>query len=268
MDADELGLDPPRKRLDQCLGKSRIGGAGLPRRKRARDHPDADEEGLLTADNAGAIQRRRVIGGLGQRRTDQLLQLGLRRHHTEEPGIEHGVEQPRSPADDAREPRRGSHDVGDQPEQAWVGGKQREELQPGRHLGDDLIEGRQREVGVRGAAERIEQGGKKRDQPLARLRAPGGDIAAGLPGADSGDCRLRTAEAKPLDRGQRGRVGFIGRHDNPRRRCGRLRQLFEQGSVMRFDALELRKQRVRRRSRYRQSPRTSRCARARRVRRG
>ena len=217
MAAHELGLDPRGKRLDQCLGESGIGGAGLPRRERARDHADADEKGLLAADDARAVERLRIIGRLGQRRADQLLQLGLRRHRAEKPGIEHGVEQPRSPPMMRGEPRRRSHDVGDQPEQAWIGGKQREQLHPGRHLGDHLIEGRKREVGFGGAAERIEQGGQELRQPLARSRAPRGGIAAGLPGADRGDGRLRTAEAKPLERGQRGRVGS---HRPSPRCCG------------------------------------------------
>ena len=267
IDAGELGLDPLGKRLDQCLGKPRISGARLPRRQRARDHPDADEEGLLAADDAGAVQRLLIVGRLCQRRADQLAELGGGRHRTEEARIEHGIQEPGSAPDDASEPRRRPHDVGDQPEQAWIGGKQREELHAGRHVGDDLIEGGERKIRVRGAAERIEQRGKKLGQPLARSRAARRGVAAGLPGADGGDRRGRIAEAKAFEARDCRRVLLIGRDHEGGPDARQLGQLLEQGPVMGLDPLELGRAARRRRSRYRQSLRVSPRAPARRARR-
>ena len=241
MDADELGLDPLGKRLDQRLGKTRIGGARLPRRERARDHPDADEEGLLAADDAGAVERLLIVAAprrAPRRPAPSAWRASAPRRRS--PGSSTASSSRGLPADDAGEPRRRPHDVGDQPEQAWIGGKQREELHAGRHLGDDLVEGGEREIGLGGAAERIEQGGKKLGQPLARARAPRRGIAAGLPGADGGDRRCRIAEAEAL-RGSASAAGSSSSAETTmrRRRARQLGQLLEQGPVMGFDPLEL-----------------------------
>ncbi len=153
----ELGLDAGRERFDQRLGENGIGGAGLLGRQRAGDDADANEEALLAADDARPVERILIVGGLRERAVDDLLELGRRRHGAEEAWIEHGIEQARPPPENGGKPRRGPHDVGDQTGEARIGGKQREELNAGRHVGDHPVEGRKRQVGFGGPAEGVEQ---------------------------------------------------------------------------------------------------------------
>ncbi len=180
---------------------------------------------------------------LGERVPHQLLELGGGRHGAEKPWVEHRIEQARPPADDVGEPRRRPHDVGDQPEQTWIDGKQREELHARRHLGDHLVEGGKREIGLSGAAEGIEQSGEELGQPLPRAAASRRRIAAGLPGADGGDGCLRIVEAEPLEARERGGVGLVGLDDETRSGAG-LGELLEQRTVMGLDPLKLRDQPV------------------------
>ena len=174
----------------------------------------------------------------------QLLELGRRRHRAEESRIEHGIEQTRAAGKDRGKPRRGPHDVGDEPQQAWIGGKEREELHAGRHLGHDLVEGGEREVRFGGAAENIEQRGEEFGEALAGAGAARCGVAAGLPGADRGDGLLGIAEAELLKRGKGGGIAFVARQHDARSGLGQRRQLFEQRAVMALDLGKLRDQSV------------------------
>ena len=165
-------------------------------------------------DHARPVERLLIVARLAERSADNLPELVGGRHRAEESGIEHRIEQPRPARQDRGESRRRPHDVGDEPREAWIGGEQREELHAGRHLGHDLVEGGEREVGVGGAAEGVEQRGKERAEPLARPLAARRGIAAGLPGPHRGDRRLA---------GWRSRASQArrARRDRPRRSAAR-----------------------------------------------
>ena len=53
---DKLALDGALQGVDQALGEQRIGAARLVRLDRARQHAHADQERLLAADDARAVE--------------------------------------------------------------------------------------------------------------------------------------------------------------------------------------------------------------------
>ena len=244
MAPDKLLLHALCQRFDQCLGEIGVGGAGLPRRERAGDHAHADQERLFAPDHPRAVERLLIVLRLGKRCARKLLQPRWRRRVAKKTRIEHGVEQKRSSADDAGKPGRCAHDVGEEAKQARIGGEQREELEPGGHAADHAVEGHEREIGFGGAAERVEQRGKKLDQPLARAPAAGRGIAARLPSADRGERRFRVVEAETLQAGSRRRAVLVKAADERRRGARDLGQSLEQGFVMGFDPLEPGKERI------------------------
>ncbi len=63
----------------------------------------------------------------------------------------------------------------------------REKLQGGRRLAQEFVEGAKREVGVAGAAQRVEQRGRELGQDFAGARAAHGGIAPIMPALDDGD---------------------------------------------------------------------------------
>ena len=91
----ELALDRALQRSDQPLGEQRVGAARLVAVMRAGQHADADQERLLAADDAGAVEHvlhSRLggvdLGGDEARRAPRRRE-GCRRM----PRIEHGIEQ-------------------------------------------------------------------------------------------------------------------------------------------------------------------------------
>ena len=168
MRAHELALDGPLQRVDQALGEERIGAARLVRLDGARQHAHADEELLLAADDARAVEDvLDVVLALADLGGDDAVEFLRRRQHAERARVEHRIEQPAAARQDARQPRGRAHDIGEQPQQRRVGPQQREQLHTGRQLGDEAVEARQCPVGIGGVGERGDQQRLHFGQPLA-----------------------------------------------------------------------------------------------------
>src|SRR5262249_6331148 len=107
----ELGFDARRQSRDQSLGKRGISRPGLRRGDRSRDHPYADQEALLAADDTRPVERLLVVVRLIKRPDHYLLEFRRCGHCAEKPWIEHGVEQARTTAEDGGKPRCRPHNV-------------------------------------------------------------------------------------------------------------------------------------------------------------
>ena len=200
------------KAIDQPLGEQRVGAPCLVRLDRAREHAHADEELLLAADHPGAVEHvLHVVLAVADLGRDQPVELLGRRQRVEHAGIEHGIEQAAAARQAVRQPRRGTHDVGKQPQQAGIGAQQREKLHARRQRGDEAVEACQRPIGVGGVGERRDQQRLHLGEALAGPRAAHRRIAAVMPAAHDGEHLRGLREAEVLQGGDRAR-------DRPSRR--------------------------------------------------
>ena len=212
--AHQLALDGALQRIDQPLGEQRVGAAGLVGLDGARQHAHADEELLLAADDARAVEHvLDVVLAVADLGGDEPVELLGRRQHAERARIEHGIEQPAAARQDARQARRRAHDVGEQPQQRRIGAQQREQLHAGRQLGEEAVEAGQRAVGIGGVGERRDQQRLHLGEAFARARRAHGRIAAVMPAADDGQHLGGLREAHLLQRRDGARIVLLaGEH--------------------------------------------------------
>ena len=198
---------------DQFLGELRVGAAGERGGNHAGQHAHADQERLLVADDAGAVERILEIGGAVELGGNDGRDLFGARQIAQHARIEHGIEYAAAAAQNARQPRRGAHDVGDEPQQLGVGAQQREQLNARRQLGQETVEARKRGAGRGRVGQRLDQQGLHLRQALARLGAAHGGVAAVMPAAHRRD-HLGGLLVAELGQGFHGRgiVGLAGEH--------------------------------------------------------
>jgi len=156
----EIVLNFTQHAIDEAFGEHGIRGTGILGADRARQKPHADEKRLFAADDAGGIEYilHRIAAGMGARllklapqQLVDLLLVGVSGQHA---GIEHGVEQPPPPRQDAGKPRCRPHNVGDEPHQIGIGFEQRKKLHACRQLSQKLIEACNRAVRIDRIGER------------------------------------------------------------------------------------------------------------------
>ncbi len=168
----------------QRIGEVGVGVAGLAHADGAGEHPHADQERLLLAEDAGAVEH--VLEGdrLGEARREQVGEHRLVGKAFEEGRLDHRIEDVGAGDHGLGQPRRRGEDRRQKIEQVGIGLKQREELDAGRHAGEEAVEGDERRVGVLGLRQRLDQDRHELGQPLARAGRAGGRIAAVVPVAD------------------------------------------------------------------------------------
>ena len=206
-------------------------------------HAHADEERLLAADDAGAVQRLLERGGTADLGIDHGREHIGAGQAAEEARVEHGIEHAPAAAQDAGQARRRAHDVGDEAQQARVRAQQREELHAGRQLGQEAVEADEGEIGVGGLGQRVDQQRLHLGQQLAGARAAHGGIAAVMPAAHGGDDlgRIGKAHRRQRRRGD-GIIGLAGEH-HVGAAAGELGRVLEQGGVVALHARQLGRQR-------------------------
>ena len=145
----ELLFDALEEPRDQHFGEPRIGEARLTR-PTARRSACARRSGI-------SAPVRRCARGRARLHRSALRRIAPRAAPINSPGVGHclekgrlqqRVEHARAPGDRFGELGRRAHDRGDEFEQARLRDQQREELHAGRQFRDELVESRERRVGV------------------------------------------------------------------------------------------------------------------------
>ena len=120
-------------------------------------HAHANEERLLAADDAGAIQRLLERGGTADLGIDHGREHIRAGQAAEEARVEHGIEHAPAATQDAGQARSGAHDLGDEAQQARVRTQQGEKLHAGWQLGQETVEADEGEIRVGGLGQRVDQ---------------------------------------------------------------------------------------------------------------
>ena len=178
---------------------------------RAGKHADADQEGLLLPEDAGAVEHVLVGIGLGERRGEARSASDLARRQRSR----------RRPARSARRghatrwmtisARRGAVPmiVASRSSRPGLRAEEREELDAGRHARQEAVEGGEGGVGVVGPRQRLEQRRRDLGQPLARRGRAHRRVAAEMPAADR-RASPRDGLAKPSRDERRERLRIVG----------------------------------------------------------
>ncbi len=234
-----------KQHCHQRVGEVGVGMAGLAHADGAGEHAHTDQERLLLAEDAGAVEHVLEGTGLGERRGEQLGQHRLVGKPFEEGRLDHRIEDVGARDHRLGETRRGGEDRRQKVEEIGIGLKQGEELDAGRHAGEEAVEGDKRRVGVVGRRQRLDQHRHELGQPLARARRAGCRVAAVVPVADrAGDLgRMAVAELREGGEGV-GVVGVAG-EDETAGGGGQRRRLLEQVGVAIANGVEGRDQRAR-----------------------
>ena len=151
-------LDRSVQRADDHVGEAGEGLAGLLRRHRAGQDARADQEHLLLAEQADAVEEILVEArpGRASAASPASSLLGVRQG-AEEGRVDQRVHHLRMMRDDVGEPRRGAEQQRDQGEQIGILAQQREQPGAAVQAGEEAVEGGERGIRVLGARELVEQ---------------------------------------------------------------------------------------------------------------
>ena len=114
----------------------------------------------------------------------------------------------RAPSHGLGQTRRRAEQIGEKCQQAIVIDQDHHQLDRRRHLAEGVVEPRQRAIGIRGAAERGEQGRCEFGEDFACAGAGDGRAAPEMPAAHRLCRALGIAKAEPLQCGDRLRIDF------------------------------------------------------------
>ena len=127
--------------------------------------------------------------------------------------------------------RRRAHQIGDQAEQAGIGSEQREQLDAGRQVGDELVEPLEGRVGIGLLGDRVQQPRHQLGQQLARPSVAGRADVAVVPGAHARRNGARMDEPHLGQSRQRVRI-IVGAGEDQGAPAAQIDAAFEQGGVV------------------------------------
>ena len=213
-------------RRDQHIGEVAIGIAGLAHADGAGEHPHADEELLLLAEDAGAVEHVLEAARLGQRFAQPLTQQRGVRQRAEEGRVEQRVHHMGAAHDGFGQARRRGQHRHQQVEQAGIGLQQREKLDAGRHAAEEAVEGGEGGIGALAARQGLQENRHELGQPFAGAGRARGGVASEMPAAHRAADFRRVAIAERRERRQRLRVvGVAGERQAADGRGQRRRRL-------------------------------------------
>jgi hypothetical protein len=207
----EIIRDGTLDRAHDHVGKAREGLSGLLGRDRAGQDARADQEHVLLAELAGAIEQILIAAGLRERSRQLGAKLLGIRQRAEERGLDQRVHDLGMLRQDIGEPRRGAEREREQRHQVRVAPQQREQARSAMQAGEKPVERHQRAVGIFRPRQMIDQHrnefGEMRTRELASERA----VGSGEPAAHRVADFERTVEAHRGELVQRRGVVFFRR---------------------------------------------------------
>ena len=202
----ELDAHRREQALQQRLGQGGELLARLPRRQRAGEQPGRDQELLLLADDAGAVDHLLVVAGIAQKALDLGDQRRTAADDVGEGRIDQRIHDMGAVDHRVGHARRRGEKLHQQRAQLLVVAQQGEELHARRQARQEVVEAPEGEIGIAGLAD----GGQQRRQQLGEMGARGGDgggaIAAIVPFADGRRHRRGILESHSGQRLERRRI--------------------------------------------------------------
>ena len=153
----EHRADPPVQRAHDRVGEAREGLPGLLRGHRAGQDARADQEYLLLAEQADAVEEILMGAGLRQRNRKGRLELLRSRQGAEKSLVGERVHHLGMLGERIGEPRRGAEHAGDEGHEVGVLPQQREQPRPAMQIAEEAVEGDERGIGIFGARDVIDQ---------------------------------------------------------------------------------------------------------------